>query len=211
MYQPNWQMPEQEPKPSQPAQPAREPTMDESSSQVASNRPNPAPGIAGLALLVGVLVLLVLLGYRLTWTGFFHKTLWDWMQLLILPAVLAIGGYLFTLTTSRDAQKSTQLRNQTEREIASDNQREAALQAYIDQLSELLLEKKLRESAEDDEVRTIARVHTLTVLTRLDTERKGSVLQFLYESGLIHKDKSIVDLSGAALLGADLPTGCATR
>ena len=24
------------------------------------------------------------------------KTLWDWLKLLIIPAVLAIGGYLFT-------------------------------------------------------------------------------------------------------------------
>jgi hypothetical protein len=47
-------------------------------------------------------------------------------------------------------------RNQTEREIAQDNQREAALQEYIDKMSELLLEKDLRKSGMDAEVRTIA-------------------------------------------------------
>jgi uncharacterized protein YjbI with pentapeptide repeats len=62
----------------------------------------------------------------------------------------------------------------------------------------------LRDSAEEDEVRKIARVRTLTVLPRLDADRKMSVLQFLYESGLINKDKLIIDLSGANLFQADL-------
>jgi len=117
------------------------------------------------------------------------KTLWDWLQLLIIPVVLAIAGYLFNLTVSRNEQKSTQLRDKTEREISSDNQREAALQQYIDKMSELLLDKKLRESQLEDEVRKIARVRTLTVLPRLDANRKRSILQFLYESDLIKKMK----------------------
>jgi uncharacterized protein YjbI with pentapeptide repeats len=42
------------------------------------------------------------------------------------------------------------------------------------------------------------------VLPRLDSKRKGSVLQFLYESGLIDKDKCIIDLHGADLSKANL-------
>ena len=129
--------------------------------------------------------------------GLSGKTLWDWLQLLIIPAVLAVGGYVFTYTTSRNERAATEKRTQAERDIALDNQHEAALQAYIDNMSELLLEKKLRDSAEDDEVRKIARVRTLTVLPRLDVRRKRSVLNFLAESGLIIKGKRIVDLSGA--------------
>ena len=60
-----------------------------------------------------------------------------------------------------------------------DNQRETALQTYIDKMSELLLEKHLRTSQPEEEVRKIARVRTLTVLRGLDANRKGSVLQFL--------------------------------
>jgi uncharacterized protein YjbI with pentapeptide repeats len=71
-------------------------------------------------------------------------------------------------------------------------------------MSELLLEKKLRDSAEEDEVRKIARVRTLTVLRGLDPIRKASVIQFLYESSLIGKDKCIIGLLGADLSGADL-------
>jgi len=121
------------------------------------------------------------------------KTFWDWLQLAIIPAVLVVGGYLFNYTTSR-----------TEREIASDKQREDALQAYIDSMSELLLHEKLRESSENDEVRKIARVRTLRVLPRLNNERKRYVIQFLYESDLIHGKTSIIDLHEADLRKANL-------
>jgi len=137
------------------------------------------------AIVVAVIVLVVAIALifvevRVYGTGFTGKTLWDWLQLLIIPAVLAIGGYLFTFTISRNERKAADTHNQTEREIAQDNQREAALQEYIDKMSELLLHEKLRESQPGDEVRKIARVRTLTVLPRLDGERKRSVLQFLH-------------------------------
>ena len=150
--------------------------------------------ISSLVILLVLLVLIILgYGFNWPWTGLHGKTLYDWLQLLIIPAVLAVGGYLFNFTTGR-----------TEREVASDRQREDALQAYIDGMSELLLEKKLRESGEDDEVRKIARVRTLTVLPRLDGKRKAHVLQFLHEAGLIEKGKRIVDLDGADLSKANL-------
>jgi uncharacterized protein YjbI with pentapeptide repeats len=94
-----------------------------------------------------------------------------------------------------------QQRSKTELEIAKDNQREAALQAYINEMSELLLHENLRKSMPEDEVRKIARVRTLTVLPRLDGKRKGSVLQFLHESGLIDVDRRIIILDGANLTG----------
>ena len=161
--------------------------------------------LVGSILVMALLVVIVLAYvFNVNVPGLRGKTLWDWLQLLIIPAVLAVGGYLFNYTTSRYEREATQVRDKTERDIASDNQREAALQAYLDKLSELLLVNDLRESTEDAEVRKIARVRTLTVLRRLDAERKGSVLRFLHESGLIDKDKRIIDLSDADLDGAYL-------
>ena len=86
-----------------------------------------------LVVLLALLVVIIL-GYSFnwSWTGLHGRTLYDWLQLLIIPAVLAVGGYLFNYTTTRAEQRNTQLRDQTEQEIASDNQRETALQAYID-------------------------------------------------------------------------------
>jgi len=164
--------------------------------------------------------------FNWTWTGFGpytppnsnfqrEKTLYDWLQLAIIPLVLAFGvWWLNRLQQERDQKLANQRaqiereaaekRAQAERDVALDNQREAALQDYIDNLSELLLHEKLRESGGNDEVRTVARVRTLTVLSRLDGRRKGIVVQFLHESGLIYKDIKIIDLSQADLTGASL-------
>ena len=101
-----------------------------------------------------------------------------------------------------------------------DSQHENALEAYIDKMSELLLHEKLHDLAGTDEVsvirqilqvQKIARMRTLMILSRLDivvlpldASRKRSVLQFLYESGLIDKGKCKIDLSEADLGGANL-------
>jgi uncharacterized protein YjbI with pentapeptide repeats len=182
--------------------------------------------IALLLIIVVVLIILSILGYIFNWhwTGLVPetsepkqhwKTLWDWLQLLIIPAVLAVAGYIINLTISRGEQDATEQRAksereaaekraETEREIALDNQREAALKEYIDKISELLLHENLRKSTQKDEVSMIARVQTLTVLTRLDSGRKRTVLQFLHESMLIFTKTGIIDLHGADLSRADL-------
>ena len=163
--------------------------------------------VIGLIIVLVAAIALVLQEVILFGTGFKGKTLWDWLQLLIIPVVLALGGYFFTYTISKNERKAADRHNQTEREIAQDNQRETALQEYIDKMSELLLREKLRESQPKDEVRNIARVRTLTVLPRLDGHRKRSVLQFLYELSLIDKDNSIVNLEGADLTEINLRFG----
>jgi uncharacterized protein YjbI with pentapeptide repeats len=126
------------------------------------------------------------------------KTLWDWMQLLgvlAIPAAVGLGTLWFTTK-----------QNQTSNQIAQDQQREDALEAYIDKISEHLLEKGLRTSLPGDEKRDVARVRTLTVLGRLDITRKNTVLSFLRESGLVtsEKGKSIVTFSGIKWEDADL-------
>jgi len=130
---------------------------------------------------------------------------WGWTKLLVVPAVIAAVGLWFN-------------RQQQERALEVERQRaqDEALQAYFDQMGQLLLGKDppLRQSEEDSEVRTLARARTLTVLSRLDGRRKGQVVQFLYESGLISSVSPVLDLSdadlrwaflvGAGLSGADL-------
>jgi uncharacterized protein YjbI with pentapeptide repeats len=131
------------------------------------------------------------------------KALWDWLQLLIIPAVLVVGGFLLNYTINRNEQKATQLRDQTERDIAMDNQREDLLQAYLSKMSDLLLKERLRYSDFDDEVRHIARSYTLTVLRRLDPIRKGSLLLFLYESRLIYRPGGMYSQEGEIILLGD--------
>jgi len=151
------------------------------------------------------LVATIVLGYVLEWdwTGlvkdkaYTKRTLWDWLQLLIIPAVLAGVGLWFN-------------RQQREQELQTADSRaqDEALQAYLDQMSDMLIPNNDQPSLSDEHppesLKTVARARTLTVLPRLDSGRKARVVQFLHESGLIHRDRAVIDLSGADLRETDL-------
>ncbi len=161
----------------------------------------------GLIVLVG-LIGLTFAGYWFNWdwTGFNQhigpqvqqyqptKTLWDWLQLLIIPLVLAVVALLFNRATTR-----------TEQKIALDKQSEDLLQAYLDRMSELLLEKSLATSP-SEEARNVARVRTITILFQLDARGIGYVFTFLREAGLMSTkpNSSIVSLSQANLTKINL-------
>jgi uncharacterized protein YjbI with pentapeptide repeats len=144
---------------------------------------------------------------RKPWTlrEFGGKTVWDWLHLisaLAVPIVLAFVGLWFT--SQQDARQQ-----QVEEQRADD----VALQAYLDQMSTLLIRRDLRLSTEDNatedskEARILARARTLTVLGRLDATRRAQVLQFLDEAELIasvNGKTPIVMLSDADLSGTDL-------
>jgi uncharacterized membrane protein len=76
----------------------------------------------------------------------------DWLQLLIVPFALVVIGFLFTMQQDarqqkiedRRAQQAQRIKNQraeAERELAEQRAQDEALQAYLDQMSSLLLEK----------------------------------------------------------------------
>jgi uncharacterized protein YjbI with pentapeptide repeats len=95
---------------------------------------------------------------------------------------------------------------QHQRDLEGQRAQENALPEYLDQMVRLLNDKDrpLRRSKGGEEVRILAKERTLRVLPRLDSERKARVLQFLYETGLIIKERSVVDLLGADLRAANL-------
>jgi hypothetical protein len=171
-----------------------------------------------LAFIVGACIFLRFSYVReWKWTGLvknpdFHKrTLWDWLNLLIVPAVLALGGYLFTRSESQRSRETAEKERTLDREIADERRQDDMLQAYLDGMSQLLTDKErpLHRAELGDYLSTMARARTTTVLQRLKGERKGSVVQFLYESGLITKTHTVLalrgsDLSGAFLRRADL-------
>ena len=142
--------------------------------------------------------------------GFRGMTVRDWLQLLIVPLALVLIGFLFTMQQDARQQRTEDQRAQAERRLAEQSAQDEALQAYLDQLSDLLLEKDLRNSEEGSEVRTLARARTATVIQRLDAEGNRNVIRFLNEAGLTKNRRSSirllagVDLQGAQLGGADL-------
>ncbi len=159
--------------------------------------------LAGLLVVVGISLLTWRL-YQIAWTGFAGKTLWDWLQLLIVPIVLAIGGWLLNRAEREREESVTEQRETINRDIARDTQRETTLQTYFDRMSNLLFEQGLRESEEKSKVRVVARAWTLAVLRRMDDERKVIVLRFLYEADLIHAGRGIINLNSADFSDANL-------
>lgn len=139
-----------------------------------------------------------------------NRDWYDWADLILKVSILlavAFVGFLYTIT------------QQNSNHIEKDRQMEAALKIYVDDISNLMLEEKLLSSNPGDEVRSIARAKTLNTLRMLDSDRKGLLISFLYDSGLIfarlevffdpNGDKYLdyndkIDLEGADLRGANL-------
>jgi uncharacterized protein YjbI with pentapeptide repeats len=142
--------------------------------------------------------------------GFRGMTVRDWLQLLIVPLALVVISFLFTMQQNARQQQIENQRAEAERRLAEQRAQDEALQAYLDQLSSLLLEKDLRKSEEGSEVRTLARARTATVIQRLDADGNRNVIRFLDEAGLTKVGQSSlpllagVDLQGARLGGIDL-------
>jgi uncharacterized protein YjbI with pentapeptide repeats len=174
--------------------------------------------VLGAATALAAVVVLIRVGQHYRWTGFGEsvqpkldnqeiqprKTLWDWLQLFIVPLALAAIGLWFAAQQDAHQQQIEDRRAESDRRIEEQRAQDAALQAYLDQMSQLMLEGNLRGSKEGSEARTLARARTRTILVRLDSRRKGSVVQFLYEASLINKDDPVVSLSAVSLRGADL-------
>jgi uncharacterized protein YjbI with pentapeptide repeats len=144
-------------------------------------------GVGGLIFLIA----LIRLGYTFQSTGFRDRDLWDWLGLLVVPAVLTVGGLLFA---SQQEQR--------QQEVEDERAQATAYQAYIDQMSRLLTEESLSEDPENA-VRVVARAQTLSVLLTVEGERKVRVLRFLAENELIQGDNPIIDLRTADLIGAN--------
>lgn len=137
-----------------------------------------------------------------SWTGFGAydegvsgpraKTLWDWLDLLIVPGVLAFGVW-FLGASQKDS----------EQRVEKDRQHQGVLDLFMGQISTLILEHGLRARRPRSALRAIARSYALGAFRRLDTGRKGQALQFLLEARLI-QENAVIPLPGANLRNAAL-------
>jgi len=74
------------------------------------------------------------------------KTLWDWMGLLLIPLGLVFVAFFL---------------NSIEKQRDKDRNQETTLQSYLDNMTNLLLEKGLLTSEPGAEIKTIARARTI--------------------------------------------------
>src|SRR5215208_1260272 len=159
-------------------------------------------------------------------------TLRNWLPIvgaLLVSLVIALGIWGITWQLEKlekqraqQAQKLENQRAEAERKLAERRAQDEALQAYLDQMSQLILDRKLLEVEQGgpvhepgDPVHTLAQARTSTAILRLDAEHNESVTHFLITSGLSVRSKdsprllrgstlSHAKLSGAHLANADL-------
>ncbi len=124
------------------------------------------------------------------------RTIWDWIGLLGVGSAIALVGWVFA-------------RKQRERDeaIANDRAQEETLQAYLDQMSNLMIDQKLgkeRGDSLEDAVRKVAQARTITTLLVLDKDHKRRCLKLVYELGLIKRPNPMIALNNAGLDRAEL-------
>jgi uncharacterized protein YjbI with pentapeptide repeats len=150
-----------------------------------------------------VLVVLFVIGkllYSQPWSGlatvqntsnssYSVKTLWDWMELLLIPLALAGIAYLFRRSEVESA-------NQQSRERSRDD----ALNSYFQHIQTILLETDRSDAHQAiGTASKLATARTISLLRMLDPERRLLVLRFLYDVELIHGNQPFVDLARADL------------
>src|SRR5918993_312455 len=130
----------------------------------------------------------------------------------LVGAFLALVGVLITQVVTTALHRAD-LSNQ--RKQAEQSAQENALQQYLDQLSEALIDKELRKTEPTSDIQMVFRAKTLTVLSKLDGVRKSILLRFFQEAGLLEnvastpagqsRPNSAIGLRNADLFGIDLP------
>ncbi len=149
---------------------------------------------------------------RFKWTGFADKTLWDWLNLvaiLLVPIIIGVA----TLQVSVSTLQFTNQQNKTALDMTRDQQREAVLTHYMDDISNLLIDKDLRNAQKESPVQRVAIMKTASLQRRLDTRRNNELLHFIQDEDLltwsshtIEKEthKGVISLAKANLSYTDL-------
>jgi hypothetical protein len=164
---------------------------------------------AAVVLLLSLFIMIIY-GYAAKnagWVGVAHKTLWDWMKLLIVPLVLAAGGYFVTNTVQAERERRQEESSQERELLITQRQMEDdTLRDYLQWITELTTNYKLFDLKPDDPVRALARARTLVTLEALDGYHERSLIRMLYETKLIvrGREQPIIPLDDADLRNARL-------
>ena len=127
-------------------------------------------------------------------SGFGGKTFWDWLNLLILPIILGVGGLWFTAQQEWRQQDLEDRRAARELHLAEQVAQENAVQAYLDQMSDLIQAHDLLSCKTSCwEKIALARGRTETVVQRLDADHNRSIVRFLAGADLLGTENLLGD------------------
>jgi uncharacterized protein YjbI with pentapeptide repeats len=170
-----------------------------------------------LALAVGLVILGVLLILDIIGLLFGIRLL-NLVKILAVPITVGAAVPLLNWAQTKREREAQAAQRGRELEVENRRAQDAALLAYLDKMDGMLL--RLRESSNANaevlaDTRTLIRARTLSIVESLDRGRKGALMRFLSESGLLKKecpttislrdaDFGSSDLIGLNLIGTDL-------
>ncbi|HEV8459759.1 MAG TPA: pentapeptide repeat-containing protein [Gaiellaceae bacterium] len=141
------------------------------------------------------------------------KTAWDWLQLLIVPAVLAGAVAIYNqLQTNQANTRQTEQAAEDRKQAAVSNQ-DTIFENYVSQMSILMVSKKLLTSRPNSPVSKVGQILTAGFLSAMDGPRRGDVVRFLFRAGLLGNPPQnagqppglpLISLASADLHGANL-------
>lgn len=137
-----------------------------------------------ILIIIGFIAFYAIVPNPPEWTGFGEievdvtkfpaKTLWDWLDLLIIPMAIGIIGWSFSKIEKEKSKKREEERSQNE-----------ILESFLQTMTDLIIQYDLQNNPTSQKL-AIARARISIATDNLNGERKGQVLQFLYESDLLN-------------------------
>jgi len=119
------------------------------------------------------------------------KTLWDYLELLIVPFVLAVGAILFNKAESK-----------SKIEIETKRAQESKYQNYLDKISNLWSSDAWSGLSSSQEARYMAKARTISVLSEVDINRRKVIVNFLRGGNLIGEE-GVINLTNAEIMDSN--------
>jgi hypothetical protein len=141
------------------------------------------------------------------------KTAWDWLQLLIVPAVLAGAVTIYNQVQTNQANNRQAEQAAENRKQATVDNQDTIFQSYLSQMSTLMVSKKLLTSRPNAPASRVGRILTFGFMSAMDGARRGDVVRFLFRAHLLGNpaenagrppDAPLINLASADLQGANL-------
>ncbi len=152
---------------------------------------------------LGIVLVMLYIGFR-NGLGVAEKTVWDWLDILILPMVLAVGAIGYESIERQRDERRAEDQQERELQVINEQAQAVALQTYLDQTSDLGSVARSRLSIIDSDERGLAQARTLTILLALGSDRKRHPLKLVAQLHLIDKGNPIIKLPHADLNEANL-------
>jgi uncharacterized protein YjbI with pentapeptide repeats len=144
-----------------------------------------------LIILFGLFVILINFGYSIQSTGFPDsyspngvftrgKTLWDWLELLIVPIILTILA-IYISNFQKNREISIEM-------LETQNR---AIQDYHLLVTQTIMESKGNITL--DVSKNLLRARTLAILSIISNQQKAALIQFIIESGLLNITSKCLD------------------